>query len=163
MKKFVSILSVMVLLVCSLAAFGLSAAAVDSPSGNAQFSINITNFNTGKPTSSKTAVKNGDTYTFTADESDYDFTGWVISGDYEIVSGGLNQKTITIRPKSDVTVEQTYNVQGSQGYGKDAIVVGKINASNESPKTGNQALAMVSVVAMGAFATMVLAKKRLAK
>lgn len=174
MKKVISILSVMVLLVCSLAAFGLSAAAVDSPSGEVQFTINHNSYNSGKLETKKCPVKQGDAYEFIAAESDYDFTGWKITKadgsvavegvDYTIVAGGLDQKTLKLKPLKDgLTVEEKYNVQGSEGYGEKAIIVGKINKSNESPKTGNQPLAMVTVVAAGAFSAMVLAKKRLAK
>lgn len=62
MKKVIAILSVMVLLVCSLAAFGLSAAAVDSPSGEVQFTINHNSYNSGKLDAKKLPVKKGNAY-----------------------------------------------------------------------------------------------------
>lgn len=174
MKKLIAILSVMVLLVCSLAAFGLSAAAVDSPSGKVQFTISHSSYSSGKAESKNYTVEQGGTYKFTPTDSDYDFTGWKITKadgtaavegvDYTVVSGGLGQATLEIKPLKDgLVVEEKYNVQGSEGYGEKAVVVGKINKSNQSPKTGNQPLAMVTVVALGAFSAMVLAKKRLAK
>lgn len=151
MKKFLAVLSIVLVLV---SVFAFAASAADSKSGSLLYKVTVVSYKAGSKTTGD-YIENGDTITLTASDSKYTFTGWVIDGKYEIVSGSLKSKTLTVRPLSDLLVEESYNVQGSKGYVNS-------NNSSKSPKTGNNALAGAVVLTAGAFVVMAASKKRIA-
>lgn len=152
MKKFLAVIFAVVILATFMA---VPAMAADSPSGEVVFKVEVNSFSTGKVSNGNYTTE-GDTIRLTvAEDSDYTFTGWVIEGKYEIVSGDLKSKELVIRPLSDVKVEESYDVKGSAGFGTT-------NDSDKAPDTG-VALPVVAFVALaGAFTVMVVSKKRLA-
>ena len=80
--------------------------------------VNVTNNNDGTVTLEAAVAENGSS-----------FDGWVIEGEYELVSGSLTDGTITIKPKAaGVTVKPQFSNSGlpSVTYG-DSNGDGKIN------------------------------------
>lgn len=149
MKKILAVVFVVAILATFLT---IPTFAAKSAEGELVYKVEVNSFSSG--TSSKgNYVVEGDTIRLTiADDSDYTFTGWVIEGKYEIVSGDLNSKELVIRPLSDIEVEESYDVKGSAGEGTT-------NDSDKAPETGNNALAVLFVVTAGAFVTMVALRK----
>lgn len=53
-------------------------------------------------------IMQGGTYTFDAKNSDSGFMFWKISGRFETIEGDYTNKTLTIRPQSDIIAVATY-------------------------------------------------------
>ena len=104
MKRFVA-LTIAIIMVLAVT-LSVSVCASENPSPTSQQYYKITWGTEGDGTANGTTNKidkNSDgTVTFSADQGQGYFTRWIITGDYEIVSGGIDQTTITIRPLSDV-------------------------------------------------------------
>lgn len=148
MKKLLAIVFSVVILATFMA---VPAFAAESPEGELVFKVDVESFSSG--TSSKgNYVVEGDTIRLTiSEDSDYDFTGWVIEGKYEIVSGSLDSKELVIRPLSDVSIVESYDVETAPDGDK--------NDSDKAPQTGNTALVLLSVITAGAFVAMVSTRK----
>ncbi len=80
-----------------------------------------------------TEKDNGDgTVTLTVNPTKgYDFIKWVITGEYELVSGKLTDTTITIRPTTDVKAQAQVKVQSSTTPTPPVVKPG-----TSSPSTG---------------------------
>lgn len=80
-------------------------------------------------------IKNDDgTYTVKGvTDNGYEFIKWIITGDYDIISGSLTDPYLVIRPKGDVHIKGVWN--------------GASNNNGKSPKTGYN-VAIIAVVAL---------------
>lgn len=141
MKKFLAILFSVVILATFMA---VPAFAEKSPEGEVFHKVEIKGGST-------VDVKDGDTVTLKVSDDEKEFEGWVITGDYEIVSGTLTSEELVIIPKGDLVVEETY---------KDVIADDKDeNDSDKAPQTGNGALMVTVLLTAGAFVGMLATKK----
>ncbi len=174
-KKILALLTVALLIVSSI---NVMAASYQSPTGSQIYTITIDgnrlpdggsniNVSGGKISISDGQTKPGESVTLVAKaNSGKKFKGWNISGDYTILSGGLGSTSITIVPRSDLSVNATFvKKAGSsaeqettkKNAGKDK---GQVDDSNKSPKTGNEPFALVLVM-LAAGAVAVSAKRKL--
>lgn len=172
MKKTLSIFAFVLSVVLLCTALVSPAMAAKSPEAKPTFKIDITSFATGKEAPGKYIIE-GDTVRLIASEdSKYEFMGWYIEGEYEIVSGDLMSKVLVIRPLSDIKVEEMYNVEGSKGYiepdkepdqepDEDKKPT-KPNKEPEAPKTSDNTLTLASMLVLFGLAVMLYSKKRLA-
>jgi len=118
--------------------------------------------------------------------SDNTFLGWVILGDYDIVSGSLLSDTLTIRPKGDIKVYEMYALppftesnlkqlyEYLMGLLKQIITPtttvpgetttkpapGPDDKDPVSPPTGSNMLALGAIMVLSLSAIAVVAKKR---
>lgn len=106
--------------------------------------------------------------TLTASSDSGTFTDWTIAGKFMIVSGGMDEKVITIRPDSDITAVANFSDKGKgevseseKGTGSTATPdESKTNNGKTSPKTADPAPMVVLMLGL-AVATGVLAVKKL--
>lgn len=103
--------------------------------------------------------------TLTASSDSGTFTDWTITGRFMIVSGGLNEKVITIRPDSDITAVANFSDkseagESEKGAGTATPDESKTNNGKTSPKTADPAPMVVLMLGL-AVATGVLAVKKL--
>lgn len=148
MKKFLAILFSIVILATFMA---VPAFAESSPVGKVVHKIEVISNATGEDVTTTYEVEDGDTITFTkTDGSDYEFKGWVITGDYEIVSGDLNSDELVVKPLSDLKVVESYDVETEPSDPND---------SDKAPQTGNGALMVTVLLTAGAFVAMLATKK----
>lgn len=89
----------------------------------------------------------------------YKFLNWDINGNYEIVSGSLENKTVVIKFKGEVALE---DVDATPLFKKIAVAADDDNKKPDSPKTSDNGLGVLalSVLALGG---LVVSKKKLAK
>lgn len=107
MKKLISILTAL-LLIFSLTTVAYGAG---SPQGKKEFGVSVKG-NIGTWSDVLHSVEEGKTYDLSAPDMDgYDFVGWVIDGEYDIVSGDVNSKNLTILPKSDIEATAMYTAK----------------------------------------------------
>lgn len=162
-KKILALLTVALLIVSSI---NVMAASYQSPTGSQIYTITINgnrlpdggssmNISGGKISISDGQTKPGESVTLVAKaNSGKKFNGWNISGDYTIISGGLGSTSITIVPRSDLSVNVKFVKKSKSGgsaekettkknAGKDK---GQVDDSNKSPKTGNEPFALVLVM-----------------
>ncbi len=163
MKKVLAILVSVFVLVSLCAVMAVPAmAATYSAEGEEVFKVNVSSFADGTKAPGNYKVEKDGTITLTISEDrEYDFVKWAIDGEYEIVSGSLTSKTLVIRPLSDLDIEEAYDVEGSQGAGEEPADLDE-NESDKAPETGNSALGFALLLTVGGFATVMVAKKRLA-
>ena len=141
MKKFLAVLFSIVIFATFMA---VPAFAEVSPEGEVVHKVEIKGGDTVE-------VKDGDSIALKVSDNEKEFEGWVITGDYEIVSGSLSSEELVIIPKSDLVVEETY---------KDVVADDKDeNDSDKAPQTGNGALMVTVLLTVGAFVAMVATKK----
>lgn len=150
MKKIMSVVLALIL----VSVMSVSAFASVSPTAPVE-----KDYDGGTVTYEKDPDKDNE-YTFTATSKDgYNFIGWEIEGNYEIVSGSLDGSPITIRLPSGVTFEDVY-VEPVFKKVKDKTTTKK-DDDKKSPGTGDSmALAVLAVAALGGI---VVSKKRLSK
>lgn len=164
MKKLLIPLLVLAM-ICSLSLCAF-AESVQSPTAPVVYEVVVNQ--PDKNVGSVNRVDNADgTITFTVSaEDEATFTKWVLEGDYEIVSGSLTSKTITIRPKADnVKVNTVFNGEETTTAAADtttAATSGDSNGSATSPETGAP-VAAVAVVLATAMGAAFVAKKQLSK
>lgn len=152
MKKVISIALVLVMVF----ALTVSASALVSPTGKDRFGITVGqspadgslgNGNTDKNSVSADMDEEGNV-TLTANENgNGKFEHWEIEGDYDIIEGSLTDKTIVIRPKSDIHAVAVFKApDGSTSK------VPATNNNNTSPKTGDPLYIVLTlaVLALGA-------------
>lgn len=160
MKKVISIALVLVMVF----ALTVSASALVSPGGRGHYGITVgqspADGSLGNGSSDKDSVivtedEDGNV-TLTADEKNNGkFQRWEIEGDYDIVEGSLTDKTIVIRPKSDIHAVAVF--KGPDGS------TNKVPATNNkptSPQTGDP-LYIVLALAVLALGTGALAVKKI--
>lgn len=142
MKKFLAVLFAVVILATFMA---VPAFAAGSPEGEVIHNIKL-------PDGDTVAVPDGETIKITVSDDEKEFEGWVITGEYDIISGTLTSDEIEILPKGDLVVEEKY---------KDAAIEDDKdeNESDKAPTTGNGALMVTVLLTAGAFVAMVATKK----
>lgn len=148
-KLLVSILVIVVALTMSLSVF-----AAASPVSVGEFKVTLLSNASGKilPMDASDYTVNDDgTITLTRHaESEFEFESWKVEGEYEIVSGSLTGDTVTIRPLSDLTITEMYNLE----------VAGAVDDKPTSPPTGSN-LPALGAVALFSLSAAYVAKKRL--
>lgn len=152
MKKFVSVVLALVLVsVLSVSAF--AANSVVAPVEK--------DYDGGSIIYQPSADKDNE-FTFVADPKDgYNFIGWEIEGDYEIVSGSLEESPITIIFKDGTTAEDVSPLFEKISDEKPDPTKKPKPSDDESPKTGKSvAMLALAVVACGG---LIVSKKRLGK
>ena len=142
MKKLLAILFSVVILATFMA---VPAFADQSPEGEVIHKVEISGGETVE-------VKDGDTITLEKSDSELEFEGWEITGEYEIVSGSLTSDESVIRLLGDITVEENYK-DVVDDDDKDE------NESDKAPTTGNGVLMVTVLLTAGAFVAMVATKK----
>lgn len=147
MKKFLAVLFSVVILATFMA---VPAFAAVSPEGEVVHTVEL-------PSGDTVEVADGDTITLEKEDNGYEFTGWVIEGEYEIVSGDLTSDNLVIRPLSDLVVEATYD-SGDENLEDDDVEVDE-NESDKAPQTGNGTIVLVTLLTAGAFVAMVATRK----
>ncbi|MBR6513988.1 MAG: hypothetical protein IKT46_04045 [Clostridia bacterium] len=137
MKKIFAILMVVVMLF----AIAIPVSAEISPKPQPDVDISVVPEKGGEITEKD----NGDgTITITVKpNSGYDFVKWELTGEYEIVSGKLTDKTITIKPITDVKAQAVMKTQ--------TTVKPTPGPGTSSPSTG-VAPAMMVVAFVGSMA-----------
>lgn len=167
MKKIIAIIMSLALVM----SLGTMAFAAGSPQGDKTYKVTITS-DREESSSSKDnykVVQNGDTFEITADEDDdeYEFLGWEIIGEYEIVSGSLTSRDLVIRPLGDITINQLaeYIVEGADepddGEDKDKEEEGETNKSDKSPQTGNNIFFILGGIFAASFVIASISGKRI--
>ena len=113
MKKLIAlIISIVFIFTMAIPAF---AETVSSPQNPVNYIVTCYGVQGVKDGSTSSVLK-GSQVTLTADETRGVFDKWTISGNYSIVSGDLNSKSITIKPDSDVTVKAGFNANPDVSY-----------------------------------------------
>ena len=119
MKRIISLaLAVLITAFVAIPVF-----ASDSPGKPPVYTAEVSSSDNSLGTVVKTINSDG-TITITASPISNEFTKWVITGEYELISGSLTDKTIVIRLKSDVTAVAYFNgkaVDGSPTTGASAV------------------------------------------
>ncbi|MGN0557068.1 MAG: hypothetical protein ACI4IV_04385 [Acutalibacteraceae bacterium] len=138
-----------------IASFSMVAFAAESPTAPVKFKVEVVSANANNGTVEKIVNEDGSITAKVAVSSGAKFAGWVITGDYEIASGALTDETIVIIPKSDVTIEASFEDDANQG--------GDSNNSNTSPETGNAPFGAVAVALVTALGAAYAAKRKLSK
>ena len=104
--------------------------------------------------------------TLTASSDSGTFIDWTITGNFIVVSGGMDEKVITIRPDSDILAVANFSDKsevGESGKGTAGTATpdeSKTNNCKTSPKTADPAPMVVLMLGL-AVATGVLAVKKL--
>ena len=150
MRKFFALL-LAVLMLGALATVAFATDDNPSPTGGVEFEIEIDSNLPSYVADSVEVVKDGDTFTYTAKDIDgYNFSGFVIEGDYEIVYQDGN--TIVIRPKGDVKVHVEYDeVPPAEPKPQDK--------GDKSPRTADPSMLLLAVLLVGACGSFVAAKR----
>ena len=155
-KLFAVLMSLCLVISFCVCAFATEAWSIQSPTDQPVYSVEFISYDTDKPNSSVYTVPVGDTIEIAApDSKDSDFTGFTIEGEYEIVSGGLNNSPIVIRPLSDIIIIANYsNMETTASSSGDN--------GNDSPQTGDgQMIFLIAVAAAVAIIGITLATKKL--
>ena len=137
MKKIFALsLAVLMLMSLAVCAFAIEGESPDKPGTEYKLTV------IAGPGGTAEGKKNDDgTYTITAYPDDgHTFTGWELTGDYEIISGSLTDRVMVIRLKSDVVATASFD-------GKKPV---KPWEDDKAPQTGNMILpvAFVAVVSL---------------
>lgn len=163
MKKIMSVVLALVLVsalsVSVFAAGSVVAPVVKDYDGG---TVTIAQDTTGNATAGKE-------FTFSVETKDgYNFLGWEIDGNYEIVSGSLESETVTVRFLDDISIEDIgaepiFEAIDDADEPTDDDDEPTTTAEKEetSPKTGDS-MAMVALAAV-ALAGVVVSKKKLSK
>ncbi len=150
-KVFALLLAVVLVVFATVPAF---ATDLKSPSGDQEYDVNINNNQGGTGSYTTEYVEDGEYTIITADPNDgYNFSYWVINGDYELIEGSLTDLSIKIRPLSDIVVTPYFEKDGKIVEGPDG------DDSGTSPKTSDATtyvfatIALLSVALFGAVVT----------
>ena len=148
MKRIISVALVLVVMFT----LAINVAAAESPRGKDYYKITVGHYpadgSLGDASSDKDKVEikeNPDgTVTLTAKEKgNGTFIKWVISGDYDIVTGSLTSKSMTIIPKSDIHADAYFEAPGSTPDSPS-----NPNTDKTSPKTGDPMLLVFGIAAL---------------
>lgn len=157
MKKIIALI-ITVLLISAVSVCAFATEDVVSPTDAPIFNIDLISYDSGVAENIPVdPVQEGDTITLTAPESDGEFVGWTIVGDYELVAGTLEDEVITIRPLSDLQIVANYSHGTTPG--------GDIDDGDNSPQTGDDMLFIViaALFVFGGIGCVFAGKKLLAK
>lgn len=157
-KLFALLLAVLMLAALCVCVFA-DTDQVDSPTAPKEYIIEFIDYGPGDPPdSSTTIVPEGETGTYKVyPNSPYEFLGFEIEGEYEIVEGSLNGPYIVVRPLTDLVIVAKY-----EGV---PVTVSPTDTSNNGPQTGFNplwitiAFAALTVCAVAS----ILVVKRMAK
>lgn len=135
MKKIVSIILAVAILLAITAVTCSAAEDYDSPGGKPYYSIDVDTDGDGSATAdkskiSKTASGDDTKVKLSGTSKGGDFLGWTIEGDYEIVSGTLKDLELEIIPKSDIKAYASFSSSSSS---KTTTT----EKTTTSPKTGD--------------------------
>ncbi len=101
MKKFLSVLMV----VAMLFVIAIPVAAEISPEPIPEYDVDAGVIPEGGGEVDKIENEDGSITLIVKPEDGYNFIKWEIDGEYELISGELTDKTITIKPLTDVKVD----------------------------------------------------------
>lgn len=141
MMKRIIVLTLAVLMLAALTVPAFAQTDMKSPEPQ-KYNAECVSANSSQGTVAQTVNTDG-SVTFTALPVTHAFSKWEITGEYDIVSGALNEKVITVMPKSDIKAVAHFD--------------GKLI---ESPETGTGAVSVISLLALASFAAMAYAGKR---
>lgn len=135
--------------------------------GTAIGTVNGESFTGSKPVGKRQDQIDDLIVTLTASSDSGTFTDWTITGSFMIVSGGLDEKVITIRPDSDITAVANFSDKGKgevseseKGTGSTATPdERKTNNSKTSPKTADTEPMVVLMLGLAAAAGVLAVKK----
>lgn len=157
MKRFISVALALVMIF----ALAATVAAKDSPVGRDYYAIEVgydpADGSLGTAGGDKSnvrvdAVDEDGTVKLTAINKDNgEFIGWEISGEYEIVSGSLNDLVIVVRPLSDIKAIAKFKSSATPDSSSSKSSSGS-NDDKTSPKTGDPLWIVLglAVLALGA-------------
>lgn len=134
--------------------------------GTAIGMVNGESFTGSKPVGKRQDQIDDLIVTLTASSDSGTFTDWTITGSFMIVSGGMDEKVITIHPYSDIVAVANFSDKseaGESGKGTAGTATpdeSKTNNGKTSPKTADPAPMVVLMLGL-AVATGVLAVKKL--
>ena len=155
MKKIMSVVLALVL----VSVFSVSAMAAKSVTAPI-----VKDYEGGTGTYEQDA--SGDEYTFTAEPKDgYNFIGWEIDGNYEIIDGDLDSETITVQfldgtTLEDVSAEPIFE-KTEEDEEPDTGDEVDDTSDTKSPKNGDSvAMSMLAIAALGG---VIVSKKKLSK
>lgn len=125
----------------------------ETVSGSSSTTIKATG---GKVTVSSGTIKAGEEVTITAEPNDgKEFSKWVITGDYTIVSGSLTDEELVIVPNGDIDISAAFINEDGEVEEEEPTTKG--NDSSTSPKTGHPvlpvALAFTAALGLGLVST----------
>ena len=110
MKKVIAILAAVLLIVVS----SVTAFAEVSPTAPVKYKVEVEAKTGGTASSNTQVIQIGDQVILIASpDSDYEFTGWVIDGKYEIISGDLNSPYLVIKGESDIKAIASFKTDSS--------------------------------------------------
>ena len=121
MKRIIALLIAALMLV----AVAVPTFAADSKENPPIYEVKASSHDVNRGTVLEVVNADG-TVTLTASSITNEFTKWVISGEYEIVSGSLTDKVITIRPLSNINAEAEFEgekIERSPGTGTSTVAV----------------------------------------
>lgn len=154
MKRFVSIALVLMMVF----ALAVSVSAAENESPKQVYVMTAEAVGDGTATANPTEVEvdeNGvgkENVTFTATEAGGKFQKWELFCEYDIVSGGLDEKVLVVTPKSDIrAVAYFTGDSGDSTATKDD--------SNKAPKTGYPLFIVFAVMGMALVGGVVATKK----
>lgn len=101
-------------------------------------------------TPNKVLKGSGETVTLTATEANDPFVKWVLECQYDVVSGSLTEKTLVIRPYTDINVTAVFGSDTPSENPDD---------DNTSPKTGDNTVTFIAIVLMAMALGMFAVKK----
>lgn len=108
MRKIVSLL--LVVLMLSALCVSVFADPVISPTAPKEWLVEFVDYGQGEPPAiSNDVIPDGETGRYEADpNSPYEFTGFEIQGEYELIEGSLTGPYIVVRPLSDLVIIARY-------------------------------------------------------
>lgn len=153
MKRIISVALALVMVF----ALALSVGAKDSPTVKEYYKITTAtdpaDGSLGTAASSKNKVDIEATgedaqVVLTATPTKGAFIKWTIEGEYDIVSGSVNDKVLTIIPKSDIHAIAVFRASASSS----SSTTSSSGSSSTSPKTGDPLFMIIglAVLALGA-------------
>lgn len=140
MKRIIALLIAALM----LAAVAVPTLAADSKENPVIYTVDVSSQNDSRGTVLKVINTDG-TVTLTASPITNEFTKWVITGEYEFVSGTLTDKVITIKPLSDIKAVAEFNGAKIEG----------------SPETGTSTVAVLALLALLSMGVMAYTGKRI--
>ncbi|MCH5303895.1 MAG: hypothetical protein J1E41_03440 [Ruminococcus sp.] len=163
MKKTLSLLVAAIILVLS----AMPAFAVVSPTASKEYKVIMHNPNGGSGSYTTKTDKDGKHATLTAHpKNGYEFSKWVIEGDYVLEDGELTDDVISVLLNSDIHVYPQFKKIGSKSSETGSKITVSQNTSSTSPKTGDNtiyfaiALIAAAVLAFGAVGVKLAVSKK---
>lgn len=148
MKKYERIIAITIVALVLLTALSTHAQAI------ATYSIRIESNPLVKNGNRITEVElmRGGTYTLYADDKDNDFLFWKITGKYQTVSSDYEEKSMTIKPESDIVAVANYgDVSKVKGHEQD-----------EQPLGGLEVIAVLMLITL-LYVVIFFTKRRIKK